>query len=92
VFVGGWNNNPNIIQFRAAFRKLISRCGAEASTGRTGNVTEQEELLMVQSIPYSDPFVEDSVALPSVNNISLGNAVVYIVFRKVLIATPCDNC
>ncbi|KAK6993352.1 serine threonine- kinase pim-2-like protein [Biomphalaria glabrata] len=32
---GGWNNNPNVRQFKATFKKLLVRCGVQP--GKTGN-------------------------------------------------------
>ncbi|ELU01820.1 hypothetical protein CAPTEDRAFT_189400, partial [Capitella teleta] len=32
---GGWNNNPSVNHFKAAFRALISRCRAAAVYGST---------------------------------------------------------
>jgi hypothetical protein len=38
---GGWNNNPNVPQFEAIFRKLCMHCDIKTST--VGNVTAQDE-------------------------------------------------
>ncbi|XP_067945629.1 cilia- and flagella-associated protein 47-like isoform X2 [Watersipora subatra] len=37
VLTGGWNNNPTVTQFKATFRKLMSKCGAESDAIKTGN-------------------------------------------------------
>ncbi|KAI8746475.1 DNA transposase THAP9 isoform X3 [Biomphalaria glabrata] len=34
---GGWNNNPNVKQFQATFKKILVRCGVQP--GKTGNVS-----------------------------------------------------
>jgi hypothetical protein len=46
---GGWNNNPNVMQFKSSFRRFVSRCGGQASGGKTGNVTSQMSVQMVEA-------------------------------------------
>ncbi|ELT87543.1 hypothetical protein CAPTEDRAFT_208086, partial [Capitella teleta] len=64
---GGWNNNPSVNHFKAAFRALISRCRAAAVYGSTGNCVAQENVELVraslQSPSYASPFHEEDVAL-----------------------------
>lgn len=57
-FSGGWNNNPTVQQFQAAFRRLITRCGA-AEAGSTGNVIAQDstELFQASTSVYLPPTV-----------------------------------
>lgn len=57
-FTGGWNNNPTVIQFRAAFRRLISRCGA-LTAGSTGNAValDDTELIQAATSTYVPPTV-----------------------------------
>lgn len=97
--VGGWNNNPTVTQFKAAFRKLISRCGAESGAGKTGNVTLQEQVDMIQTTTaceeVNDVFEPTIPTEQPHNTTLLGNAVVYIagwVVRKVLKKLSCDPC
>lgn len=96
-FTGGWNNNPNVVQFRSAFRKLISHCGAESDVGRTGNVTAQEEIDMIQTgSDCVDPFVDSSWADENALAVTIsGNSIVYIsgyIVRKLLPTLSCDTC
>ncbi|ELU03946.1 hypothetical protein CAPTEDRAFT_197201 [Capitella teleta] len=62
-----WNNNPFVNHFKAAFRALISRCGAAAVYGSIGNCVAQENVELVraslQSPSYASPFHEEDVAL-----------------------------
>ena len=53
---GGWNNNPTVLHFKAAFRRLIAHAGASTS-GDSGNVTTQDTTQLIQgsSVTYVPP-------------------------------------
>ena len=106
IIVGGWNNNPTVVHFKAAFRKLITRCGVAADRGSTGNVTAQTNMEMVQLSTYVPPAISDSPdvchdslvtstqLLKSYNSV-VGNILVYIsgwVVRKLLQKVTCEQC
>lgn len=97
LLVGGWNNNPNVSQFRAAFRKLISRCGAVSDSCLTGNVTAQEEVLLIQTNSNAnvDLFVENTHDAHSFSARIKGFSIVYIagyLVRKVSKSISCVTC
>lgn len=80
-------------------KKYISHCGAEAASGKTGNVTAQEQLDMIQITPCSPQNIEtDLFSLPSQSatlNCILGNTLVYIagwVVKKLLEKLSCITC
>ncbi|ELU07752.1 hypothetical protein CAPTEDRAFT_193121 [Capitella teleta] len=95
---GGWNNNPSVNHFKAAFRALISRVAQE-------NVELVRASL--QSPSYASPFHEEDVALDVIEDnlsehfsselyaILAQNIVTYIcgwVVKKILKSTKCDEC
>jgi len=105
---GGWNNNPNAIQFQTVFRRLLTRCGIKA--GLSGNVVPQDNTSFVcltrDDQPVSDseavsPFEDNHIILhdhdymsPSINAL-VQNTVVYIAgwaVRKALRSLSCDVC
>ena len=48
---GGWNNNPNVLQFKYAMRKILMRNSIQPS--RTGNCTNFEEALSEPLFEFS---------------------------------------
>ncbi|XP_067950492.1 uncharacterized protein [Watersipora subatra] len=55
------NNNPTVTQFKATFCKLIGNRVAESDAGKTGNVTAQDKILMIQATPEVDQFLEPTM-------------------------------
>lgn len=108
MLTGGWNNNPSTYHFKAAFRALISRCGAAAISGETGNCVSQEAMEMVKVSSYASPFTtEENSSLDAIEDdfsaifssdvyaILAQNIVTYIcgwVVKTTLKKTKCDEC
>lgn len=104
---GGWNNNPNVMHFKAAFRRLITRCGA-LSADVSGNSTPQEDMELIQAstTTYLPPALgdeetdvfEDQAVPASVSrrmDTILENVLVYIsgwVVKKLMGKMSCMTC
>jgi len=108
ICAGGWNNNPNALQFQSVFRRLLSRCGIQPGT--TGNVVALDDTTLPSvceradrasteelPTPFEDThelFHDHDYASPTLNSL-VQNSVVYIagwVVRKVLKSLACDKC
>ncbi|KAK6167117.1 hypothetical protein SNE40_021217 [Patella caerulea] len=70
--IGGWNNNPTVVQFKAAFRRLISRAGTTTS-GSSGNVVGMDDTAIIQA--STSTYVPSTVSRNSEDDMPLDNEI-----------------
>jgi len=100
---GGWSNNPTALQFRAAYRALLSHIGVSPSTSGSCAVDDSDDILFDSGASGDDAFVESYVTLQDHTYSSLlptlskyvedvSTYIAGFVVRKLLPKVKCDEC